>query len=979
METTKYIAVQKPLRLDAGNFGHWKARMRHVIQGIDEDAWTAVEEGWTAPVVATVDDNGITKKYPKPKNTWTDVEKNASKFNSKAINAICEAVELDEFSLIQGCASAKEAWDILVNHFGGNTSVKRSRLDHLASQFENLRMEKDESITSFTTKISTLANEAFVLGKKYKDKKLVKKLLRCLPPKYAAQKTVVKYSMDSDDMKFDTLVGVLKAEELEATADEKAKQKDLTFAATTENDRVSQVEEQLSLLAKNFNKMLKRVEKGQNKSSRFQKTDSDRGNSRNFRSDGDRTGRKKDLQCHECEGYEHFRNECPLTKRKELKCTECRGFGHMQSECPNGSKSKEKSLMALGESESESEEEEDDKSQMLNFVAFVATGETNDKEETQQVMDSESEDEDVEFDAKVEYRKLYDNCVQLSKDNLQLVKDKAMMKAQINILEMEKDPVEDVLEKLENIKDEKLNLDVLKAEKIKNQELEIKLENLRKVCRLEKDKSINLQSQLTENHKKIRILNTGAENLDEILSMGLPPKKNWGLGYEGAVGGSGSSYGNMSNFVHGGTSRSELTQVEPEHPAEGFVQVKENHPRANHTQKSHQGTNANQTPEKRAKRAKPCCFFCKKPGHKKFRCYKFRNKVKKVWIRHLCYLEPKQWGKMWIAKRDLYDAPIVENACVELVCNLARIQFEETKHIANVAYTSSEGHVGDAWYFDSGCSRHMTGNCDLFDTISIVKAGNVTFGDGGQGKIQGVGNLERDDQPQLLNVFYVRGLKANLISVSQLCDEGLKVIFTRMDCKAVDENGNIVLLGIRSGNNCYMWSQSDQCLSARESHLELWHKRLGHMNTHGLSRLVKAEAIRGIPELDAPRDSVCEVCSRGKQIKVPHKAVSEIRSKKVLELIHMDLMGPVQTESIGGRRYIFVLVDDFSRFTWVRFLSEKSEATNSFKILALQLKTEKGNIVQIRNDHGGEFQNELFEQFCNSQGIRHQYSAPRTP
>ncbi|XP_024014220.1 uncharacterized protein LOC112088173 [Eutrema salsugineum] len=901
METTKYIAVRKPLRLDAGNFGHWKAHMRHVIRGIDEDAWTAVEEGWTAPVIATVGDDGITKNYPKPKNTWTDVEKNASKFNSKAINAICEAVELDEFSLIQGCSSAKEAWDILVNHFEGDTSVKRSRLDHLASQFENLRMEKDESITSFTTKISTLANEAFVLGKKYKDKKLVKKLLRCLPPKYAAQKTVVKYSMDSDDMKFDTLVGMLKAEELEATADEKVKQKDLAFAATTENDRVSQMEEQLSLLAKNFNKMVKRVEKGQNKSSRFQKTDSDRGNSRNFRSDGDRTGRKKEMQCHECEGYGHFRNECPLTKRKELKCTECRGFGHMRSECPNGSRSKEKSLVALGESESESEEEEDDENQMLNFVAFVATGDKDDKEEIQQVMDSESDDEDVEFDAKVEYRKLYDNWVQLSKDNLQLIKDKAMMKAQINILEMEKDPVEDVLEKIENLKDEKINLDALKAEKIKNQELEIKLENLREVCRLEKDKSINLQSQLTENHKKIRMLNTGAENLDQILSMGLPPKKNWGLGYEGAVGNSGTAYGNMSNFVHGGTSRSELVQVEPEPIGESLVQVKENHPQANQTQKAHQGTNANQVPVKRAKHTKPCCFFCKKPGHKKFRCYKFRNKIRSAWRRNVAYLEPKQWGKVWIDKRDLYGTPsprtipaevvfdhaqeegVAEVVCnsaskeatTVVVCNLARIQFEETNHIANVAYTSSQGHVGDAWYFDSGCSRHMTGNCDLFDTISIVKAGNVTFGDGGQGKIQGVGNLERDDQPQLLNVFYVRGLKANLISVSQLCDEGLKVIFTRVDCKAVDENGNIVLLGIRSGNNCYMWSQSDQCLSARESHMELWHKRLGHMNTHGLSRLVKAEAIRGIPELGAPGDSVCEACNRGKQIKVQHKAVSE--------------------------------------------------------------------------------------------------------
>lgn len=73
----------------------------------------------------------------------------------------------------------------------------------------------------------------------------------------------------------------------------------------------------------------------------------------------------------------------------------------------------------------------------------------------------------------------------------------------------------------------------------------------------------------------------------------------------------------------------------------------------------------------------------------------------------------------------------------------------------------------------------------------------------------------------------------------------------------------------------------------------------------------------------------------------------------------MDLMGP-ELESLAGKRYIFVLVDDFSRYTWVRFMREKSEAVESFKYLVLELQTEKGNIVQIRSDHGGEFQNEVF-------------------
>lgn len=76
-------------------------------------------------------------------------------------------------------------------------------------------------------------------------------------------------------------------------------------------------------------------------------------------------------------------------------------------------------------------------------------------------------------------------------------------------------------------------------------------------------------------------------------------------------------------------------------------------------------------------------------------------------------------------------------------------------------------------------------------------------------------------------------------------------------------------------------------------------------------------------------------------------------------------MGPIQTESINGKRYVFVLVDDFSRNTWVHFLREKLEAVESFKILALEVQNEKRKtIAQIRSNYGGEFQNAKFERFC---------------
>lgn len=120
----------------------------------------------------------------------------------------------------------------------------------------------------------------------------------------------------------------------------------------------------------------------------------------------------------------------------------------------------------------------------------------------------------------------------------------------------------------------------------------------------------------------------------------------------------------------------------------------------------------------------------------------------------------------------------------------------------------------------------------------------MTFGDGGKGKIRGIGNIDILEQPSLVNVYYVEGLKANLISISQLSDKGFKVVFTKTKFQAIDTKGNVVFEGVRFGNNCYMWKPSNVCMSASESQLDMWHKHMGHMNVNGFQRIVKANVVR---------------------------------------------------------------------------------------------------------------------------------------
>ena len=100
----------------------------------------------------------------------------------------------------------------------------------------------------------------------------------------------------------------------------------------------------------------------------------------------------------------------------------------------------------------------------------------------------------------------------------------------------------------------------------------------------------------------------------------------------------------------------------------------------------------------------------------------------------------------------------------------------------------------------------------------------------------------------------------------------------------------------------------------------------------------------------------------------------------MLQLLHMDLMGLMQVECLAGKRYAFVCIDDFSKYAWVDFIKEKLDIFHVFRKLCKKVKNEQNyNIVRIRGNHGREFENSSFEEYCNSYGISHKFSSPITP
>ncbi|GJX52129.1 retrovirus-related pol polyprotein from transposon TNT 1-94 [Tanacetum coccineum] len=231
------------------------------------------------------------------------------------------------------------------------------------------------------------------------------------------------------------------------------------------------------------------------------------------------------------------------------------------------------------------------------------------------------------------------------------------------------------------------------------------------------------------------------------------------------------------------------------------------------------------------------------------------------------------------------------------------------------------------WYLDSGCSKHMTGN-----------------------------------RSQLMNFVskFLEGLGHNLFYVGQFFDADLEVAFRKNTCFVRNLEGVDLLSGSKD-INLYTISLDDIlkstliCLLSKASKTKswLWHRRLSHLNF---------------------------ACALGKSKKSSHKPKTEDTNHEKLYLLHMDFCGPMRVASINSKRYILVIVDDYSRFTWVRFLKKKDEAPAAIiKCIKNIQVCLKATVQNVRTDNGTEFVNQTLHDFYEYVSISHQTSVARTP
>ncbi|GJV91087.1 retrovirus-related pol polyprotein from transposon TNT 1-94 [Tanacetum coccineum] len=240
--------------------------------------------------------------------------------------------------------------------------------------------------------------------------------------------------------------------------------------------------------------------------------------------------------------------------------------------------------------------------------------------------------------------------------------------------------------------------------------------------------------------------------------------------------------------------------------------------------------------------------------------------------------------------------------------------------------------------------------------------GTVRFGNDHFGAIIGYGDYVIGDSV-ISRVYYVEGLRHNLFSIGQFHDSDLKVAFRKHTCFVRDLDGVDLIKGSREQQSG-LWRSSSEI----------------NLNFGTLNDLARKDLVRGLPRLKFEKDHLCPACQLGKSRKATHKPKTINTITEVLHTLHMYLCGPLRVHSINGKKYILVIVDDYSRFYMVKFMNPDETPSIVTNLLKQAMSCRLNKIVRfVRTDNGTEFVNKDLTDFYESVGITHEKTVPRTP
>ena len=284
----------------------------------------------------------------------------------------------------------------------------------------------------------------------------------------------------------------------------------------------------------------------------------------------------------------------------------------------------------------------------------------------------------------------------------------------------------------------------------------------------------------------------------------------------------------------------------------------------------------------------------------------------------------------------------------------------------------------DVWFVGSGASHHMMSHQEWFrDLRTPDRPDYIETGDDTPHPIRHIGDVpsgKEGEKTCIKNVLHVPTITKNLVSVDQIMEQGTQIRFNNEGC-FIEKDDRLIAKGRREGRMFIL--DSNEVKSAMyakglktETNIELWHKRIGHINLRRLRAMQSKGVVIRTPDFEPKRvDRVCEACQLGKQHRLPFPKESSV-SKGLLDVIHSDVWGPAQTLTIGGCRYYVTFIEDHSCYTRIFSMKKKSEVLSHFQKLKGQVEKEIGQHIRcLRSDGGKEYFFDVFTSYLQGEGI----------
>ncbi|UYV71200.1 hypothetical protein LAZ67_8002150 [Cordylochernes scorpioides] len=294
-----------------------------------------------------------------------------------------------------------------------------------------------------------------------------------------------------------------------------------------------------------------------------------------------------------------------------------------------------------------------------------------------------------------------------------------------------------------------------------------------------------------------------------------------------------------------------------------------------------------------------------------------------------------------------------------------------------------QGEEKIRWTMDSGASSHMVSKKELFIEYKEEERIIATAEKGAMMKSSGIGSIRMKSNVnerfiKFENVLHIPNLRENLLSVTKIIDHDFNVLFSKNKAEAIDKNGEILYEAKRVGDKFEVEGILNMEI-ARKTEVDdmLWHQRLAHVNFQKLKEMYDNSTVFGLKNLHNIKGN-CESCTLGKLHRKSYKSIQYKQSENILDLWHTDIVGPLN-ESFGYK-YFITIVDDYSNFTFVIPIANKSQTADSIINLITQEERQTGKkLKRIRNDNGGEYVSNYFKRWLSSKGIKQEFTTAYTP